>query len=68
MPFPFGVSERSDSVTISEITVGAGAEQYLHDFLVSPAAVAQDDGFQQGSPAEVVDMVHVDVGLTTRRT
>ena len=62
-PGPASMLERCDPVAVGKIDAGVRVEEQSHDLLMSGAAVAEDHRFEQGRPAEVVDVVDVDVGL-----
>src|SRR6185503_3686717 len=57
-----GVLERRHAVLVGDVGVGAGGEQHAHDLDVARAAVAQDYRLQQAGPAEIVDVIDVDLG------
>lgn len=55
--------EWRDPVMVSQIHIGAMLDQKIDDLLMPFAAIAQDDGFQQGCPAEAIDMIDIDIGV-----
>jgi hypothetical protein len=57
------VLQRGDAVLVSDGSVCSGRDEDAHDLLVPRSAVPEDHRLQQGSPAEVVDVVDVDPGL-----
>ncbi len=58
-----GVGQRPDAVLVGDVDVRAVLDEQADDGLVGRPAVGQDDGLEQGRPAEPVDVVDVDVGL-----
>ena len=58
-----GVLQRGHAVAVGDRRVGAGVQQDPDDLLVGRRPVAEDHRLQQRGPAQVVDMVDVDVGL-----
>ena len=62
LPVP-RMRERRLAVPVGEIDIGARIYEQPDDLRVAWAAVAEDDCLEQCRPAEVVDVVDVDVGL-----
>ena len=60
---PLGVGQRRPPVPVGQVDVGAGLDQQVDRPDVAGAAVAKDDGLQEGGPAEPVDVVDVDRGV-----
>lgn len=63
IPTAFRMLEWSEPVMVSQIHIGAMLDQQVDDLLMSFAAIAQDDGFQQGCPAETIDVIDIDIGV-----
>ena len=56
--------ERGDLITLGlQPQVGAGGDQDTHGVDVAARSVAQDDRLVQRGPAQVVDVVDLDLGL-----
>jgi hypothetical protein len=56
------MGQRGDAVAVGEVDVGPGVDQEADRPGVIGAAAAEDDGFQEGGPAEAVDVVDLDRG------
>ena len=54
--------DRGDAIGVGDGGVGSGVEKNLNDVSVGLGAVAEEHGFHEGGPAEVVDVVDVDIG------
>ena len=57
-----GMLQRRDPLTISDSGIGTGVEEDGHDLLVAPRSVAENHRLKQSCPAEIVDMVDLDIG------
>ena len=66
MPGTARVLERRDTVAIGEVDARTGLDEEPDDLPVCGASVAEDDRLEQCRPAEVVDVVDVDLGLQQR--
>src|SRR5690606_16092835 len=55
-----GVLQGGDAVAVGDGAIGARVEQELDDALGNGAAIGKDHRFEEGRPAEVVDVVDVD--------
>jgi hypothetical protein len=55
--------QRPHTVAIGQVGIGAGLEQQLDDLLVAWTAIGQQDRLEECGPAQLVDVIHVDVGL-----
>ena len=54
--------QRCHALAIGQVHIGSRPDEQPDDLRVAPAAVAQDDGLQQGGPSKVVDVVHFYIG------
>ena len=63
MTGPARVLERRDPIAVREIDTRVRVQEQPHDLLMSRAAVTEEHGFEQSRPAEVVDVVDVDLRL-----
>src|SRR6478609_8903223 len=57
------MSEWPDAMMVRDVHVCPMLEQQCHDLLMARTTIRQDDRFQQRSPAQAVDVVHVDPRL-----
>ena len=56
------VLQRRDALAVGDVHVRARLDQQPHDLGVHRPAVAEDHGFEQRGPAELVDVILVDRG------
>jgi hypothetical protein len=56
------VRQWRDAVPVHDVRVSTGVEHQFRGLLMPLAAVAEDHDFKQAGPAEVVDVVDVDLG------
>lgn len=57
------MSERARAFAVGDVDVGTVGDEKLHDFLMFGTAVAEDDRLQQCGPAEIVDVIDIDLGF-----
>src|SRR5688500_4825591 len=54
--------EWCNAILVRNVNIGPTIHQQLHDLLVPLTAVAQNDGFQQSGPAQIIDVVYIHIG------
>lgn len=56
------MGEREHLVSVGQVGVRAAVEEQPHGLDVAGSALAEENRFQQGGPAEPVDLVDLDAG------
>nr|WP_189012125.1 hypothetical protein [Deinococcus malanensis] len=54
--------QRSHPLPVTDTPVRSMDEQFPHDLGVDFPSVAENHGFQECGPAQVIDVIHVDPG------
>src|SRR5260370_3796068 len=54
--------KRCDAILVGKVDICPVIDEQLRNLRVCPATIGKHNGLQQGCPAKIVDVVHIDVG------
>src|SRR2546429_6887243 len=54
--------QRCDAILVGKVDICPVIDEQLYNLLVCLVTIAKQNGLQQGCPAKVVDVVHIDIG------
>src|SRR5262249_45482545 len=61
------VLQRRQAVAVGDVGVRPRGQQHPHDLEVARTTVAEDHGLQQGGPAQVIDVIDIDLGAVEQQ-